>query len=43
MLIESELMDENSGRSFSTLNVYDCYSAIKAATDKWVVQTDSVR
>jgi hypothetical protein len=22
------------------LNVYDCYSATKAAIDKWVVQTD---
>jgi hypothetical protein len=34
-------MDENIGRNFSPLNVYDCYSTIKAAIDKWVVQTDS--
>jgi hypothetical protein len=34
-------MDENIGRSFSPLNVYDCYSTTKAAIDKWVVQTDS--
>jgi hypothetical protein len=24
------------------MNVYDCYSTIKAAIDKWVVQTDSL-
>jgi hypothetical protein len=34
-------MDENIGRSFSPLNVYDCYSTTKASIDKWVVQTDS--
>jgi hypothetical protein len=35
-------MDENIGRNFSPLSVYDCYSTIKAAIDlKWVVQTDS--
>jgi hypothetical protein len=36
-----KLMDENIGRSFSPLNVYDCYSTTNAAIDKWVVQTDS--
>jgi len=34
-------MDENIGRNFSPLNVYDCYSTTKAAIHKWVVQTDS--
>jgi hypothetical protein len=34
-------MDENIGRNFSPLNIYDCHSATKAAIDKWVVQTDS--
>jgi hypothetical protein len=34
-------MDENIGRSFSPLNVYDCYSTTEGAIDKWVVQTDS--
>jgi hypothetical protein len=34
-------MDENIGRNFSLLNVYDFYSTTKAAIDKWVVQTDS--
>ena len=34
-------MDENIGRNFSPLNVYDCHSTTKAAIDKWVEQTDS--
>src|SRR5271170_3285659 len=34
-------MDENIGRSFSPLNVYDCYSTTKAAIDKWIAHVDS--
>src|SRR5271154_5033788 len=34
-------MDENIGRNFLPLNVYNCYSATKAAIDKWIAHVDS--
>ena len=33
-------MDENIGRNFLPLNVYDCYSTTKAAIDKWIAHVD---
>ena len=35
-------MDENVGRKFLPLNVYDCYSTTKAAIDKWIAHVESV-